>query len=128
MARYEERLDRVFSLYIRLKYANHAGYVRCFTCNVVIEWQESQCGHFILRSNDATRYDEQNCRPQCFICNMHRNGMPEAFEERLREDLGDEEVDNLIERGRTSVQLGDKEYQHLLDKYTRLVRQMGGNI
>ena len=64
-----EDADAIFSQYIRLKYADSNGIVRCYTCNIAKHWTLMQCGHFAKRGNLLLRYDERNCRPQCQGCN-----------------------------------------------------------
>lgn len=123
MADYREQLDRVFSTYIRVLYADFQGYVRCYTCGVVLPWQEAQCGHFIRRGHSSVRFDERNCRPQCSNCNEFRGGMEESFEEHLRDDLGDEEVDALIELGRQEKQFTDDEYREKIVHYKGILRE-----
>lgn len=84
----KRELDRVFSLYIREKFPK-----RCYTCgkrDVTL-----QCGHFVSRQYLATRWDENNCRPQCVGCNMFGNGKPLDFEENLKKELGDETVEKM---------------------------------
>ena len=91
-----EILDREFSIYIRKSKANYTGYLSCYTCGLRLHWKEAQCGHFIRRGNSVTRFNTINCKPQCRVCNEIKNGMPESFEENLREDYGDETIDNLV--------------------------------
>jgi hypothetical protein len=79
-------LDSVFSKYIRNRYANKEGIVECYTCNKKMTIPESQCGHFISRSNLGTRWMEANCRPQCMECNCHKLGNIEEYEYRLQEE------------------------------------------
>jgi len=48
---------------------------------------EMQNGHYISRSKLATRFDEENCRPQCVGCNIFKKGNYTAYALRLnRED------------------------------------------
>ena len=54
-----------------------------------------QNGHYISRSYLATRFDENNCRPQCVGCNVFGGGKPFEFEERLVKEIGREKVDDL---------------------------------
>ena len=122
------RLDRAFSVYIRMYYATHEGYVECFTCGVIIPWQESDCGHFIDRQHSAVRFNEKNCRPQCYDCNRMKGGMSEVFEQRLRDDFGDEEIDKLIEMSRDETSYSDAEYKEEIHKYTLKVKEMGGTL
>lgn len=121
----QEKLDRVFSIYIRLKNADHTEMVECYTCGEVIPWKQAQNGHFNLRGNDATRYDERNCKPQCFQCNMFRNGMPEAFEENLRDELGEEEFEDLMRTARSIKKYTDQEYKELIRHYKLEIKKMG---
>lgn len=66
-------LDRIFSLYIRLK-DSIRGMARCVTCGSVRHYKEMQNGHFIPRGKFATRWDEMNCHVQCPECNEGLNG------------------------------------------------------
>ena len=123
-----ERLDRIFSVFVRVSRADHAGFVYCYTCGFILQWQEAQCGHFIRRAHSAVRFDEANCRPQCSTCNEFKNGMEQAFEENLRDDLGNVAVDTLIARGRTEKHYSDEEYKHLITTYTSKVRAFGVTV
>lgn len=66
-------LDYVLSLYIRYKYSDSAGMVKCFTCPKVLPIKEIQNGHYVKRSHKATRHLYSNCRPQCPECNNDHN-------------------------------------------------------
>lgn len=93
-------LDAVFSQYIRCKHADKEGNVYCYTSGVKMRWQDSQCGHFISRSNLSTRWLEDNCKPQsphdnCYLSGniavyekkleQERNGLPEYLQDVARE-------------------------------------------
>lgn len=87
-AKLKKKLDAVFSLYIRHKYAQD-GMVRCYTCSVSKPIKEIQNGHFVPRNILATRFLEDNCRPQCVGCNMFQRGRPDEFAAKLeREEKG----------------------------------------
>jgi hypothetical protein len=96
---YKKELDRIFSLHIRNKYADDNGYVKCFTCNVIKPIKEMQNGHWIPRNNLATRFSEENCRPQCVGCNMFNKGRPDVF------------AVNLIKEGIDIVKLQQSRYK-----------------
>ncbi len=66
--------DTLFSKYIRLKYADKNGEVKCFTCDTKKHWTLMQNGHYVPRANMFLRLDERNCRPQCEYCNCHKHG------------------------------------------------------
>jgi hypothetical protein len=78
-AKLKKELDAIFSKYIRAKYADNNGYVQCYTCSVKKPISEMQNGHWIPRNNLATRFSEENCRPQCVGCNMFNKGRPDVF-------------------------------------------------
>ena len=78
-----KELDKVFSLYIRNKYANLDGLVECFTCGRSNEIKKIQNGHFMSRARYSTRWDEDNCRPQCYGCNVMQQGQQYIFAQNL---------------------------------------------
>lgn len=68
------RADYWFSRYIRVRDSFDNGFVRCCTCGKITRWEESQCGHFVVRNKTVTRFNEQNAHPQCVGCNIANNG------------------------------------------------------
>ena len=70
-----KELDRVYSIYIRMRDADDYGRVKCCTCDMVAHWSEMDCGHYISRYNLSTRFDERNCHAQCKRCNQFHGGM-----------------------------------------------------
>jgi len=58
-----------------------------------------QNGHWIPRNNLATRFSEENCRPQCVGCNMFNKGRPDVF------------AVNLIKEGIDLVSLQQTKYK-----------------
>lgn len=97
-AQLKKILDKWFSLYIRHKYEED-GLVRCYTCSVRKPVKEMQNGHWIPRNNLATRFHEENCRPQCVGCNMFQKGRPDVF------------AVNLIQEGIDIVKLQQSRYK-----------------
>lgn len=81
----KKELDNVFSQYIRNIYSKD-GKVACYTCGIVKEFREIQNGHFVSRSYLATRFDENNCRPQCVGCNLFGGGRTAIFATKLEEE------------------------------------------
>lgn len=64
------KLDRVFSLYIRLRDSRPFGYrqFRCISCGMIKPFDQADAGHFIGRTNMATRFDEENVWCECRNC------------------------------------------------------------
>lgn len=67
-----DKADKLTSQYIRQKYADHAGLVKCISCPTVLPWKEAHCAHFIERGKKATRWLEENLHPACPSCNFYR--------------------------------------------------------
>lgn len=84
-AQLKKELDKIFSIYIRTKNSRY-GYVNCFTCGKRLAIKEAQNGHFIRRQYLATRYSEDNCRPQCVGCNIFGDGKTVEFAKRLESE------------------------------------------
>lgn len=51
-----------------------------------------QNGHYISRFFKYTRWELDNMRPQCFMCNMRLQGMPHIFRKKLVDELGEKRV------------------------------------
>lgn len=123
LAKLKKDLDIVFSQYIRNKYAIN-GKVGCYTCPVVKPIKEMQNGHFISRQYLATRWDEDNCRPQCVGCNVYGNGKFLDFEERLIREIGKRQVE-LKKRKRHEVWKLDRAwYEERIDYYRKELEKM----
>ena len=120
------KLDKLFSLFIRLRDRNSSGDTVCYTCGHTANWKKMQCGHFVPRQYLATRYNEMNCHAQCFACNMYYNGQPSAFAAKLEEDYGKGTV-ALLEGTRRTItkdfpyEQKIKYYKDQLAKYTFLI-------
>ena len=69
-----ERLDDIYSKWLRLSSADEEGRVQCYTCPEVLYWTAIQCGHYESRGNMRLRWDTRNTRPQCETCNQFKHG------------------------------------------------------
>jgi 5-methylcytosine-specific restriction endonuclease McrA len=116
-AKLKKELDALFSKYIRAKYLKE-----CYTCRKVDV--TLQCGHFVSRQYLATRWDENNCRPQCVGCNIFGNGKPLDFEERLKKDLGDQFVEDMKLTRHNSLKLSRVWYIEQIDNYKKILKGM----
>ena len=64
------KLDKVFSLYIRLRDSKPFGYkaFKCISCGKIKPFSKADCGHYYSRAKMSTRYDEENCNSECSSC------------------------------------------------------------
>lgn len=65
---YVDKLDRIFSKYIRLRDALPSGVIRCISCGQIKEFDRFDCGHYFSRTHMATRWNEWNCNAECMSC------------------------------------------------------------
>ena len=90
--------DMWFSKYIRLNYsfeANGELFCRCYTCGIIKHIKDIENGHWQRRGFLNTRYNTDNCRPQCTKCNCFKSGEPERFEIHLIKEIGQDRVNEL---------------------------------
>lgn len=72
-----------------------------------------QCGHFIRRSQNIIRYDEENTNAQCYVCNVMRYG--EQYKYGLALDLkyGEGTAQKLLKAGREAHQFKRDELEQI---------------
>lgn len=107
----KKKLDVIFSKYIRAKYPKI-----CYTCKKPAA--TLQCGHFVPRQYLATRWDEDNCRPQCVGCNIFGRGQLLDFEENLIQEIGLKKVKQLKIARHQTLKLDRAWYEERIKFYT----------
>lgn len=104
--------DRLFSLKVR---ANGAfdmgdGWMNwCFTCQKHFSVKKLQNGHYLSRFYKAARWDFDNARPQCMMCNMWKRGDLVVYRQNLIKEIGLERVEAVEAKRQVSFKL-TKEY------------------
>lgn len=114
-----KKLDSLFSKYVRLAYADDAGYVECFTCGKKLHWTRIQNGHFHSRRHMVLRFDTKNCFPQCNECNVVKSGNLEEFRKRLIARFGEEFVEDLDQKKNELKQWTVEELNQEILKYRK---------
>ena len=117
--------DTYFSRYIRLKHSLH-GYCTCYTCGKDNPIKEVDNGHYEKREHKATRYHENNCRPQCKTCNgdTKHNGKQAEFRVGLSYEIGEDEVVEIERLARTTINANTSFYRDLADTYREKVNAL----
>ena len=90
----KKKADILFSIYKRMS----EGDGPCCTCGKWMRWKDAQCGHYISRAYNNTRYDKQNTARQCAFCNVWREGEKDLFGKHLQERYGEDIIDELRQR------------------------------
>lgn len=114
------------SIYIRMKYADANGYVKCVSCGKVVPWKESDCGHFISRRHFATRYVEENCHPECIACNRFSPDHMIGYTEYIIDMYGREKIDELRAESRKVLSPTQKRtiVEEALAYYTMAIKEL----
>lgn len=56
-----------------------------------------QNGHFVSRANYKYRWDEHNCRPQCYKCNIIFSGNYKIYTLKMITEYGRERIEEMIQ-------------------------------
>lgn len=95
----QKKLDKAWSVFIRLSNANEDGVCFCITCGKAHHWKAIDCGHFVDRDHLPTRWHKVNCKPQCIECNRFKTGKRYQFGMALNKAYGVGTAEYLIELG-----------------------------
>lgn len=118
--------DKLFSILVRLKAMDSNGYVQCFTCEQFRPFKELQCGHYIKRGHYATRWLEENAKPQCHECNVIKSGNYEVYTEMLNYDHeGLPERLKDLERN-AKFKLSSSDLDQIIDMLNKRIKECGG--
>ena len=110
--------DMYFSRYIRVKYSEN-GYCTCFTSGEIIPIKEIDNGHYMKREHKATRFHEDNCRPQSKTDNgdIKHNGKQVEFRANLIKEISLERVLEVERLSKTTIKTDAKFYRDIAKKY-----------
>lgn len=120
-----EKLDRVYSEYVRLSHADDTGCISCWTCGLTVnDYKQLQAGHFQSRVKYNTRWHFReidgkivtlNCKPQCPKCNLQNGGQQWMFGKRLDEVYGEGTAMSIIQEGMQIRKFTTDELKELIE-------------
>lgn len=122
-----EKLDRIFSEYIRLRdsFQTQGGLMfRCISCGKIKPYDEADCGHYVNRAHMATRFSEDNCNAQCRSCNRFDEGNIYNYRRGLVGKIGEARVLLLESQKHKSVKISDYELAILIEEYKKRVKTL----
>ena len=120
LKQHKDRIDRVFSEYIRRRDVNSDGFGECISCNKGIHFTESDAGHFISRQHLSTRWDERNVHLQCRKCNRFEYGR--QYEYSIK--IGSETAEELLQLSRQAQKFSDAELLDLYDLFNEKLKEL----
>ena len=118
-----KKLDKVFSLYIRQRYAKNK-IAKCFTCGKQDHYKKLQCGHFQSRKYYSTRWDETNCQVQCAGCNVFKYGEQFVFGVNLNKKYGQGTAESLYLKSKQLTKYSTTDLEDLINKYNMLINDL----
>jgi 5-methylcytosine-specific restriction endonuclease McrA len=87
-----DKLDRVFSKWVRFSGLDAQGLATCYTCGTRKPPEDMHAGHYVSRRHMSTRWEVWNVRVQCPYCNTYMEGQRQAYREHLVADYGERQV------------------------------------
>jgi len=118
----ENKLDRIYSEYIRRKDADEGGTTSCVTCQKLMFWKDAHCGHFIKRQHRAVRWEPKNTHVQCPKCNFYLNGNDAAYAVFIIDRYGRETYDELMAARGKEFKRYRTDYLELIETYQNKLR------
>lgn len=119
-----KKLDRLFSLYIRLRDAMPNGYVRCISCGKIKTFDDVDCGHFYSRTHMSTRFDEDNCNAECKFCNRFSADHLIAYQTNLIRKIGISRFEKLGLKAKSTCHWLDSELEDRIKYYSQKVNEL----
>jgi len=111
---YQAEADRLFSLLVRQENSDEEGYAKCVTCKKMNHWRKMHCGHFMVRQNQATRYDRENTGIQCVNCNTFSEGRQYDFAKYLDRKYGEGTAERMNIKSKMRCHRGAMEFKYLI--------------
>ena len=119
-----DRLDTVFSRYIRLRDAMSSGMFRCISCGKIKPIEQADCGHFHSRTHMSTRFDEDNCHAECRYCNRFSADHIIGYRENLIKKIGEQRFMLLDIKAHETKKWSHFELEQLAKYYRALVQKL----
>lgn len=123
---YKAKLDKVFSLYIRLRDSKPYGYkyFKCISCGKILPFEKADAGHYLSRRHNSTRFDENNVHAECSYDNRFNAEHLDGFRDNLIKKIGQQKFDLLRAKANTTKSYSEYEYKALIKYYSALVKKM----
>lgn len=118
------KLDTIFSEFIRLRDSNQDGICKCITSGEYFHWRDCDAGHFITRDNMATRWEEENVNAQGRGDNRFKSG--KQFEHGLAIDKkhGPGTAAKLLIKSKSPCNFEDFELEAMISYYKNAVKEL----
>jgi hypothetical protein len=125
VSKLKKKAWKLFSEYIR-RSAIKDGLVVCITCGAQKNYKEMQAGHWLPGRHPSVLFDQRNCHPQCYHCNVGLKGSPIQYYHYMENFYGKKEMKDLERLDRVNKQFKQFELEALIDIFKRKLSELGG--
>ena len=119
-----KKLDKVFSLYIRIRDTMPNGFCRCISCGQIKPFKSIDAGHYYSRSHMATRFHPDNVHGECTYCNRYRSDHLIQYRKNLIIKIGAGRVDRLEALSSSTKHWLDCELEQVIAFYKEETKKM----
>lgn len=118
------KLDRLTSKIVRLRDK------WCVCCGLPVEYNDkgdpvtNDCGHFLGRKVDATRWDLRNCNCQCRSCNWKHNDNPMPYVDYMLSHYGSEIVIELKQLYLEHIKITIPDLREMITEYKEIYHDL----
>ena len=123
----KKELWDLFSLHQKLVYSSDGEWCNCYTCDKPIKIGTTNCqgGHCLSKAaNGGLYFDERSVRPQCYYCNINLGGDHYHFNERLKQEIGLDEWNDMYSKRKTLVKRTRDWYLEQIEYYKTAVAEL----
>ena len=119
---WKDLADRVFSQYIRLKYSDREGNCVCVTCGKKMYWKDAQNWHYRSRACLKYRFNERNCHPQCYNCNINLSGNYRNYYKYIVSQYW-EQVEDELRNDKATFKITQQDYENnIMYRYEEIIK------
>lgn len=118
------KLDKIFSLYIRLRDTDENGYFKCPTCGKIKTFKQADCSHYWSRKHTSTRWNEENCCAECSYDNRMNSSHLDGLGKYLKKKLGEQKFQMLEWQHNQPCKLGEFELAEMIKMYQKKVIEL----
>jgi hypothetical protein len=119
-----DNLDKVFSIYIRLRDADDDGFCTCCSSGKRQHWKDMDCGHFISRRHLATRWEDMNCHAQSRGDNRFNQGNALGYSRFLLKKYGPNALDDLERMKNRPFKITQFEINNMVKYYREKIQEL----
>lgn len=115
----QNKLDQITSWLIRSTYP-----MQCPHCGVKLEYKTSQCGHFVGRTKQSTRYSLKNLVAIDKTCNFYRPEHPYSLGKFLNKLWGEGTADEQILLSNKKLKLSNEDRRLIYNIYKNALSKL----